>query len=75
MKTEIDDHAMRLMAEMLKTLMPEGWAFTLLTFEVNKSPGIVNYISSAERDSMKATMQELIDKWNKLQEFNDVNPN
>lgn len=75
MVTELNDEAMRLMAELLKTFMPPGWAFTLLTFETNQVAGKVNYISSAERESMKETMQAMLDKWNRPDFFNKTNLN
>lgn len=75
MKDHINDEAMRLMADLLKTLMPPNWGFTLLTFETNKIGGKVNYISSAKRDDMKETMQSMVDKWNRPDFFDNPNLN
>ena len=73
MKKEINDNDMRLFAELLSSIMPENWGFTLLTFETNNNAAKVNYISSAERESMIGTMQTMLDKWNRGEEF--MNPN
>jgi hypothetical protein len=75
MKKDLGPEAMQLIAELLKTLMPPGWGFTLLTFETNGIAEKILYISSAERDSMKITMETLLDKWNTGDEFLTINPN
>ena len=73
MKKQLDNESMRLIADLLQTFMPEGWGFTLLTFETNNDAARVLYISSAERESMKGTMQTMLDKWNRGDDF--VKPN
>ena len=48
----------------LKDSMPEGFGFTVLIFSFNEGGGLGSlfYMSSAERDSMIATMREFIQK-------------
>lgn len=75
MVKELNSESMKLIAELLKTFMPEGWAFTLLAFETNTQIGKIEYISSAERETMKETMQSIIDKWNNSKDLLDFNPN
>ena len=75
MKDKLNDEAMRLMADLLKTLMPPNWGFTLLTFEVNNDTAMVNYISSAERESMLGTMKTMIEKWERPDFFENPNLN
>lgn len=75
MKEKLDDEAMKLMAELLSTLMPPDWGFTLLTFETNTPAAQVLYISSAVREDMKGTMETLIDKWNRGDDFLTPNLN
>ena len=75
MKKELEDESMRMIAELLQTLMPENWGFTLLTFETNNDAAKVLYISSAERESMKGTMQTMLDKWNRGEDFTNPNLN
>lgn len=75
MKNEIDDESMKLMAELLSSLMPENWGFTLLTFETNTQCAKVNYISSAMRDDMLGTMKTFIDKWERPDFFTKPNQN
>ena len=75
MKDKLDDEAMRLMADLLKTFMPPNWGFTLLTFEVNNDAAMVNYISSAERESMLGTMKTMIEKWERPDFFENPNLN
>lgn len=73
MKTEHTDDSMRLLAELLERLMPPNWGFTLLTFETNNDAAKVLYVSSAERESMLGTMQTMLDKWNRGEDF--IKPN
>ena len=75
MKTEHSDESMRLMAQMLETLMPPGWGFTLLTFETNAAPAKVLYISNAEREDMVGTMRTMLDKWEMTKDFDKPNLN
>lgn len=75
MVKELNCESMKLIADLLKTFMPEGWAFTLLTFETNTAVGKIEYISSAERESMKETMRAMIEKWDKSEDLLNINPN
>lgn len=75
MKTEHSAESMQLMAELLETLMPPNWGFTLLTFETNNKAAKVLYISNAERESMIATMQTMLDKFNRGEDFLQPNMN
>lgn len=75
MKEKLTHHDMRMIADLLKTLMPPNYAFTLLTFETNVQAAEVLYISSAEREDMKATMQTMINKWEAMEKFKNPNPN
>lgn len=75
MKDNLNHHDMRMIAELLKTLMPPNWAFTLLTFETNTQAAEVLYISTAEREDMKGTMQTMLDKWQAMEDFKNPNPN
>ena len=75
MKDRINDEAMRIMADLLKSLMPPNWGFTLITFETNNVAAKVNYISSANRDDMKGTMQTMLNKWNRGEDFTKPNLN
>lgn len=75
MKTEHSDESMRLMAELLSSLMPPNWGFTLLTFELNNDAAKVLYISSAERESMIGTMRTMLDKWEMTKDFDKPNLN
>ena len=75
MKTEHTDESMRLMADLLRGLMPPNWGFTLLAFETNIDAGKVLYISSAERESMMETMRTMLDKWEMTKDFDKHNLN
>jgi len=75
MKEKLDDESMRLLAEMLEAAMPEGWGFTLLAFETNSAAPKLRYISNAQRESMKGTMQAMLDKWNRGEDFTKPNMN
>lgn len=70
-----DPDAMRMYAELMKSVMPEGYGFTLLVFENREDGAQVSYISSAERESMKGTMQTMLDKWNRGGDFLEPNLN
>ena len=75
MVSELNDDAMKLIADLLKTFMPPNWGFTLLTFETNQIAGKINYISSAERETMKETLKAMIDKWDAIEDFKNPNLN
>ena len=62
-KKDIPPEIMKEYAKLLSCVMPEGWCFTLLVFEANKNPGKVNYISSAQRASMKESLRGVLQKW------------
>lgn len=70
-----DDETMRLYAQLLQNVVTEGYGFTLLVFETNTMPSKIAYISNAEREDMKNTMQEMLDKWNRGEWFDKPNLN
>lgn len=70
-----DDETMRLYAQLLQNIVTEGYGFTLLVFEINAIPAKIAYISNAEREDMKNTMQEMLNKWNRGEQFDNPNLN
>ena len=52
----------KLMREHIAPHVPPGMGATLLLFPQG-TPGIVSYISSANRDDMRDSMQKLLDRW------------
>lgn len=63
---KITDEAMKAMAEMLKSIMPEGHGFALMIFEHNKPFTKVSYISDSERNKIGYAMRTLMNKWDEM---------
>lgn len=59
---------MRTLAEMITSVLPKGIGFALVVFQYHK-PGIANYISSAERESMIAALRETLHRLESKQDF------
>jgi len=53
---------LQLVARQLKSETPKGWGFTILMFDLDTTKGSMFYLSSAERASMIAAMEEFITK-------------
>lgn len=70
-----DDQTMRLYAQFLQNVMTQGYGFTLFVFETNSVSGKISYISSAQREDMKDTLQEMLNKWNRGDWFDKPNQN
>lgn len=62
MDPEVKATANRIAALIASTL-PPGWGFALLTFPMGEGDGRMNYISNAERDTMRDAMRELLARW------------
>lgn len=58
------------MADQIKKMVPRGWGFTLLLFDYYQEWGSIMYISTAEREAMKKTMRELLEKWEREERQN-----
>lgn len=52
--------AMREVADALAGVLPKGFGFSLLVFEMNMDKGFMNYISNANREDMLCAFKELI---------------
>lgn len=50
---------MRALARFINKKLPKGWGFCLLVFPFN-APGIANYISNAQRETMIEALKEKI---------------
>jgi hypothetical protein len=48
---------------LIGTALPAGWGFALLLFPLGDGDGRMNYISNADRDTMRTAMRELLDRW------------
>ena len=62
-KKEVTPEIMQECAKLLKSIMPDGYGFTLILFETNQQPTKMHYISDAERNDMKVSLKELLNKW------------
>lgn len=65
---------MRTLISVCKSVLPEGWGITILTYQLNK-PGIANYISDAERGDMIKMLRETADRLEKKQDFPTIEKN
>lgn len=65
---------MRTLISACKSVLPEGWGITILTYEQNK-PGIANYISDSERADMIKMLRETADRLENKQDFPTVEQN
>jgi hypothetical protein len=52
--------AMKEVAAALAGVLPKGFGFSLLVFEMNVPTGFMNYISNANREDMLCALKELI---------------
>jgi len=43
--------------------LPDGWGFALLIFPMGEGDGRMNYISNAERATMRTALAELLARW------------
>lgn len=59
---------MRALAEMIKAVLPKGWGFALVVFPFER-PGISNYISNAQRDTMIEALHETVKRLESKQDF------
>lgn len=59
---------MRSLAGAITDVLPKGLGFALVVFQYHK-PGIANYISSAERDSMIEALRETLHRLESKQDF------
>lgn len=76
MKEHLDDEAMRLIADLLRSVMPPNYGFTLLTFELKQRHETkIKYISNAQRDDMINTMQEMLNKFKHKRDISNRNMN
>lgn len=53
----VNDEYMRLMADMIKSVLPEGYGFTFQVFPFHRE-GRMFYISNAQRDDMIDAMEQ-----------------
>ena len=60
--------AMRAMGDMIRACLPAGWGFALIVFQFHK-PGLANYISSAERETMLKALKETYHRLSKGQDI------
>lgn len=70
------DKFMRELASMINANITDRYGekgFTLLVFEFNK-PGLSNYISNADRQSMIVALRETADRLEKNQDIPPVHP-
>ncbi|RXG32018.1 hypothetical protein [Leeuwenhoekiella marinoflava] len=65
---------MRTLISACKSVLPEGWGITILTYQHNK-PGIANYISDSERADMIKMLRETADRLENKQDFPSVEQN
>jgi len=65
---------MRGLAGMISAALPKGFGFALVVFEFH-TPGIANYISSAERQTMIQALKETIARLEAKQDFSTPEEN
>lgn len=54
---------LQLLAKTINDILPKGWGFGLLIFEMNNDPdGPLLWVSSARREDMTEAMKEFIKK-------------
>ncbi|HVW97524.1 MAG TPA: hypothetical protein VHA56_16240 [Mucilaginibacter sp.] len=61
--TEITSEVMRMYADLLKTIVPPGYGFTLMVFKFDDPLAYLHYISSARRQEMVAALEVQLDKF------------
>ena len=67
MTKQIGGQQMRDLAEMIEDKL-NGLGFALIVFEFKK-PGMVNYVSNAQRADMVKALKETLNRWKNNQDF------
>ena len=57
---QIDGEAMRLVGDLLRSVLPEGLGFMLMTFETGDSDTPANYLSNCDRADMIKELKEMV---------------
>lgn len=70
----ISAEVMRKFAMLIESLLPEGMGFCLIVFPFHR-PGIANYISNAERETMILALKEKIKVLESKADFNTPGEN
>lgn len=76
MAKQIDGHGMRLLADMISSVVP-GLGFALITFPLgeNVKNELVNYISNGQREDMIKALKELLHRWESGTDYMTPNNN
>lgn len=61
-KNEEVEKLLNNIGHVLKDVMPEGWGFTVMMFDMDTTTGSMFYLSSAQRADMIEAMKEFIKK-------------
>jgi hypothetical protein len=65
---------MRILAQIISHSLPKDWGFALIVFPFSQ-PGISNYISSGERETMILALKETVLRLESRQDFNTPEEN
>ncbi len=65
---------MRKIGKKVRSLIPQGYGFTVLVFPFNR-PGLSNYISSAQRKDMITALRETADRLEHYEDFSTPEEN
>jgi hypothetical protein len=60
MRKTIDDEIMGMYAELISSVLPDGYGLTLLCFRLNDENSVCHYISTAQRKDMITTMKKML---------------
>lgn len=70
-----DGNGMRLLADLLKELLPKEWGFVLLTYPFGGVKGLANYVSNAQRQDIIKFLRETANRLEKGTDYQTPNNN
>lgn len=73
----IDAHYMRILCQLVESVMPKGYGFTVIVFPFYKKgpANRAHYITTASRESMLSALKEAIEQIEKGQDTGSFEPN
>lgn len=62
MRKTVDDEIMKLYAELIKSVLPKDYGFTLLVYRHNDENAVAHYVSDSQRTDTVVVLKKMIDQ-------------
>lgn len=60
MRKTVDDEIMKLYAELIKSVLPNEYGFTLICYRLKDENAVAHYISDSNRDDTVVVLKKMI---------------